>query len=183
MGMRTPSERNRWAERGNVTRQSGPWLSRRIQLWYRSCVVAKRCTLSIDAFEDIDDDNKRRRLKADLIHRSMERLLAPLRQASENGVDIWCSDGRLRRVFPRIAAYTADWPEQNLQSCTSEGNCPICTAEWEGRGSVDKEVELRDREQALGVLRAYFLHKSVAELKQLSLKPVWPWWGDARVSN
>jgi hypothetical protein len=108
----------------------------------------------------------------------MERLLAPLHKASVNGIDIWCSDGRLHRVYPRIAAYTADWPKQNLQSCMSEGSCPVCTAEWKGRGGVDKEVELRDWEQMLGVLQEYFLHRSVAELKQLNLKPVWPWWGD-----
>ncbi|KAG9121340.1 hypothetical protein FRC07_002734, partial [Ceratobasidium sp. 392] len=80
--------------------------------------------LPVNLFEDIDDDKERRRLKADLIHRSMERLLEPLKVPSEEGVDMWCLDGRLRRVFPRIAAYTANWPEQNLQLCTSEGSCP-----------------------------------------------------------
>ncbi|KAF8601012.1 hypothetical protein BDV93DRAFT_446595, partial [Ceratobasidium sp. AG-I] len=139
--------------------------------------------LPVDSFEDIENDAERRRLKADLVHRSMERLLEPLREASEKGVDMWCADGYLRRVYPRIAAYTVDWPEQNLHSCTSEGSCPICKATWQGRGDLDQPAELREREETLGVLRLYFLHNSIAELKQLSLKPVWPWWGDIPYVN
>ncbi|KAG9087886.1 hypothetical protein FS749_002576 [Ceratobasidium sp. UAMH 11750] len=133
--------------------------------------------LPIDAFEDVEDDNERRRLKADLVHRAMEKMMEPLREASENGVDMWCPDGRLRRVYPRIAAYMADWPEQNLQSCTSEGSCPVCTAKHGERGQCT-ETELRDREETLDALRGYFVHRDVGELRDLSLKPVWPWWGD-----
>ncbi|KAG9079264.1 hypothetical protein FS749_008660 [Ceratobasidium sp. UAMH 11750] len=134
--------------------------------------------LPVDAFEDIENNEERRRLKADLVHRSMGRILEPLREASKNGIEMWCPDGRLRRVFPRIAAYVADWPEQNLQSCTSEGSCPICKTKYAGRGDLDQQAELRDCEETLGVLRGYFAQKRVAELRALSLKPVWPWWGD-----
>ncbi|KAG9080059.1 hypothetical protein FRC06_007126, partial [Ceratobasidium sp. 370] len=126
--------------------------------------------LPIDAFEDVVNDDERRRLKADLVHRAMEKMLEPLREASENGVDMWCPDGRLRRVYPRIAAYMADWPEQNLQSCTSEGSCPVCTAKYGERGQCT-ETELRDREETLDALRGYFVHRDVGELRDLSLKP------------
>lgn len=139
--------------------------------------------LPIDAFEDIQDNEERQRLKGKLVHRSMERMLVPLREAAEEGVDTWCSDGYMRRVYPRVAAYIADWPEQNLQSCTPEGSCPVCKTTWKGRGHLEEEVELRDREETLGVLRSYFLHKSVPELGQLHLKPVWPWWGDVLYMN
>ncbi|KAF8602959.1 hypothetical protein BDV93DRAFT_398866, partial [Ceratobasidium sp. AG-I] len=134
--------------------------------------------LPIDAFEDIADDDERRRLKNNLIHRSIKRMFDPLKEVAETGVDMWCADGRKRRVYPRVAAYTADWPEQNLQSCTSEGSCPVCTTPWEGRGHIDRELELREREQTIGVLQNYFLYNSIPELDQLHLKPVWPWWGD-----
>ncbi|KAG9093161.1 hypothetical protein FS749_014954, partial [Ceratobasidium sp. UAMH 11750] len=133
--------------------------------------------LPIDAFEDIENDDERRRLKADLVHRAMEKMLEPLREASENGVDMWCPDSRLRRVYPRIAAYIADWPEQNLQACTSEGSCPVCTAKHGERGQC-AEAELRDREETLDALRGYFAYQDVGELRELNLKPVWPWWGD-----
>jgi hypothetical protein len=84
--------------------------------------------LPVDAFEDIPDDNERWRLKAELVHHAMEKMLSLLRTASEQGVEMWCPDGRLHHVFPHVAAYTADWPKQNLQCCTSEGGCPICKA-------------------------------------------------------
>ncbi|KAG8721961.1 hypothetical protein FRC09_007074 [Ceratobasidium sp. 395] len=136
--------------------------------------------LPVDGFEDIKNDDERRRLKSELIHRSMEKLLEPLKEVWESGVEMWCADGRLRRCFPRIAAYIADFPEQSLQSCTSEGSCPICKTKYKGRGADDDPIALRDREETLGLLRAYFgeTHKSAAELSPLSLKPVWPWWGD-----
>ncbi|KAG8780267.1 hypothetical protein FRC12_023265 [Ceratobasidium sp. 428] len=136
--------------------------------------------LPVDAFEDIENDDERRRLKAELIHRAMDKIMAPLEKVWESGVEMWCSDGRLRRVFPRIAAYIADFPEQSLQSCTSEGSCPMCKTKYAGRGKDVDPIALRDKEETTGLLRAYFAqpHRNVAELAPLSLKPVWPWWGD-----
>ncbi|QRV76877.1 hypothetical protein RhiJN_19722 [Ceratobasidium sp. AG-Ba] len=134
--------------------------------------------LPTDSFEDIDDDDERRRLKADLVHRCMEKMMEPLKEVWEDGVEMWCPDGRLRRVFPRMAAYMADWPEQNLQCCTTTGTCPICSTKGKGRGDLSQTADLRDRDETLGALRAYFICNHVGELKMLGLKPVWPWWGD-----
>ncbi|QRW02256.1 hypothetical protein RhiLY_01253 [Ceratobasidium sp. AG-Ba] len=64
--------------------------------------------LPTDPFEDVENDEERRRLKADLVHRAMEAMLEPLKQAMEEGVEMWCPDGRRQLVFPRIAAYLAD---------------------------------------------------------------------------
>jgi hypothetical protein len=132
--------------------------------------------LPVDAFEDVPNDDERRRMKADLIHRSMEAMLEPLQKASEEGVDMWCADGRLRRVYPMVAAHIADWPEQNLMSCTSEGSCPVCSTKWAGRGDGARPAPLRDRDETLDAIRAYFDYDNKGELKDLSLKPVWPWW-------
>ncbi|KAF8593860.1 hypothetical protein BDV93DRAFT_460130, partial [Ceratobasidium sp. AG-I] len=134
--------------------------------------------LPVDGFEDIKDDTERRRMKAELVHRALEKMLKPLKKASEEGVDMWCPDGRLRRVFPLVATYTADWPEQNLQSCTSEGSCPICKSEYHGRGDLDVDADLRDREETLRAIGACIAQGNAAEVKALRLKPVWPWWGD-----
>ncbi|CUA74762.1 Reverse gyrase [Rhizoctonia solani] len=134
--------------------------------------------LPIDAFEDVPDKDKRQRLKADLVHRVMEKMLEPLRVASEEGLEMWCPDGRLRHIYPRIGAYTADWPEQSLQCCTSEGSCPICKTKYSERGNFDDEAERREREETLCALRTYFRTKNEAHLDLLKLKPVWPWWGD-----
>jgi hypothetical protein len=134
--------------------------------------------LPTDPFEDIENDDERRRLKADLVHRCMEVMLAPLKEVWEDGVDMWCPDGRLRRVYPRIAAYMADWPEQNLHCCTSISGCPICATKQKGRGDWEHPSDPRQRDETLGALRAYFMCNDVRELKELGLKPVWPWWGD-----
>jgi hypothetical protein len=134
--------------------------------------------LPTDPFEDIENDDERRRLKADLVHRCMEMMLAPLKEVWEDGVDMWCPDGRLRRVYPRIAAYMADWPEQNLQCCTSISGCPTCATKQKGRGDLAQQSDPRQRDETLGALRAYFLSNDVRELTELGLKPVWPWWGD-----
>ncbi|KDN33080.1 hypothetical protein RSAG8_13831, partial [Rhizoctonia solani AG-8 WAC10335] len=134
--------------------------------------------LPVDSFEDISDDNERKRLKAELVHRAMEKMLEPLRTASEQGVEMWCPDGRLRRIYPRVAAYTADWPEQNLQCCTTEGGCPICKTTYANCGKLDDAADLHEREETLCALCTYILTKNKAHLDLLRLKPVWPWWGD-----
>ncbi|GAB1521016.1 hypothetical protein RhiTH_004106 [Rhizoctonia solani] len=134
--------------------------------------------LPIELFEDIADNDERQQLKMELVHRAMEKMFQPLREALEEGVEMWCPDGRLRRIFPRIAAYTADWPEQNLQGCTSEGGCPICKTLNSERGSLDEESDLRDREETLDAIRKYMMDQNITRLKLLGLKPTWPWWGD-----
>ncbi|KAG9091276.1 hypothetical protein FS749_016664 [Ceratobasidium sp. UAMH 11750] len=133
--------------------------------------------LPVDAFEDVANDDERRRMKADLVHRAMETMFAPLVAASKTGVEMWCADGRLRRVFPLVAAYMADWPEQNLQSCTTEGSCPVCTTNRKGRGELsDEPAPLRDREETLRAIRAYLDFRRKRDLQAMGLKPVWPWW-------
>ncbi|EUC57340.1 hypothetical protein RSOL_219280, partial [Rhizoctonia solani AG-3 Rhs1AP] len=134
--------------------------------------------LPVDAFEDVPDDDERKRLKAELVHRAMEKMLEPLREASVNGIEMWCPDGFKRRIYPRVAAYTADWPEQSLQCVTTEGRCPICKAAYRNRGHLVDEAEQREREETLNALRTYIATTNEAHLDLLGLRPVWPWWGD-----
>lgn len=82
--------------------------------------------LSIDKFENIKNVDERARLKAELTHAAMARIMAPLREAGRTGVKMWCADGRERRVYPFVAAFVGDWPEQNLMACTNQGGCPVC---------------------------------------------------------
>ncbi|KAG8729536.1 hypothetical protein FRC10_003813 [Ceratobasidium sp. 414] len=133
--------------------------------------------LPVDGFEDVANDDERRRMKADLVHRAMETMFAPLVAASKTRVEMWCADGRLHHVFPLVAAYMADWPEQNLQSCTTEGSCPVCTTKRKGRGELsDEPAPLRDWEETLRAIRAYFDFRRKRDLQTMGLKPVWPWW-------
>ncbi|KAF8760050.1 Zn-finger protein [Rhizoctonia solani] len=82
---------------------------------------SKRTTLLLgylptDSFEDVENDNERRRLKAETGPPLHGVMLAPLKEAMEDGVEMWCPDGRCRLVFSEIAAYLADWPEKGEET-------------------------------------------------------------------
>ncbi|KAF8749162.1 Zn-finger protein [Rhizoctonia solani] len=114
--------------------------------------------LPVEDFDDIEDDNERQRLKGQLVHDAMRKLMKPLEAASRDGVEMWCADGRLCRVFLIVASYVADWPEQ----CLMAEKCPR-----------------RKPPDTLDALEEYFDNGDVRHLNQgPGLKPWWPWWAN-----
>ncbi|KAG8796343.1 hypothetical protein FRC12_000060 [Ceratobasidium sp. 428] len=144
--------------------------------------ASKRATvilgyLPVDSFKDVTSKPLRSELRGELLHRSMEAIMEPLKVASRHGVPMWCADGYLRRVYPILAAYVGDWPEQNDVSCTIRSGCPVCRQPFEGRGS-GKAARMRSHEDTVAAFRAYDETKNKATLKELKLKPWKPFWLD-----
>jgi hypothetical protein len=132
--------------------------------------------LPCESFQDVKDPTQRARLRNELVHRAMEVLMAPLKEASRDGVDMWCADGHLRRVYPIVAAFTGDWPEQNDMACTDQGGCPICTVEYDTRGSYPNDSPMRKPWDTVAAIQAYYEHGDLGELRDERVKPWKPWW-------
>ncbi|KAF8871060.1 hypothetical protein CPB84DRAFT_1818259 [Gymnopilus junonius] len=61
-----------------------------------------------------------------IFHEAMRIVLEPLKKAGKDGVEMTCSNGDIRCVFPILTCYVADYPEQCLVTCTKYGTCPKC---------------------------------------------------------
>ena len=77
-----------------------------------------------------------------LYHQCMRILLQPLVKSGTDGVEMTCADGFVRRVYPILAAFIADHPEQCLVACCKENYCPRCIVMPNNRGE-HKNLPLR----------------------------------------
>lgn len=97
-----------------------------------------------------------------LFHHAMKTLLSPLVEAGTHGRHMVCADGHVRLIFPILAAYVADYPEQCLVACNKENRCPVCTVGSDQRGE-HLLFSLRDPEDTLTAIRDHDGDATAAE--------------------
>ncbi|KAH9931773.1 hypothetical protein B0H21DRAFT_836254 [Amylocystis lapponica] len=101
----------------------------------------------------------------------------PLIEAGNQGVEMVCADGCVRRVHPILAAYIADHPEQCLVACCKENCCPKCTVPPDRRGEVVYSV-MRDPREIEQLLEEKWKGESPADFKAYGLRLIDPFWKD-----
>ncbi|KAI0750184.1 hypothetical protein C8Q80DRAFT_1102266, partial [Daedaleopsis nitida] len=110
-----------------------------------------------------------------LFHTCMRALLEPLIAAGNEGIDMVCADGFIRRVFPILAAYVADHPEQCLVVGCQENFCPKCLVEPKKRGEP-AHFCLRDPTHTLSILDRAAQGDKPADFTKLGLRAIDPFW-------
>ncbi|KAI0070398.1 hypothetical protein K474DRAFT_1713361 [Panus rudis PR-1116 ss-1] len=102
-----------------------------------------------------------------LVHQCMHAILDPLIEAGKNGVLMVCADGKYRKVYPILATYVADHPEQCLVINCKENHCPRGTVSPDKRGEPSNCV-MRNLEETIRLLNT---HETAS--KSEYMKPEW----------
>ncbi|KAG8707606.1 hypothetical protein FRC08_000391 [Ceratobasidium sp. 394] len=134
--------------------------------------------LPVEKFGHVTDPGEQMRLRNNLTHRAMEKVMEPLRVASKEGVVVLCADGRYRKAYPIVAASTLDFKEQCTMACIIESGCPKCKQQYRGRGDYGSPAPARTNFETLSALYAYLEHGDRTMMDKLRLHPIWPWWAN-----
>jgi hypothetical protein len=112
-----------------------------------------------------------------LFHQCMESLLEPLKTVGREGEEMTCADGWVRRVYPVLAAYVADFPEQCLVACCMESRCPRCLVQHNERG-LPAWSDPRDHKKTAEILRQRAEGLKPKAFVSQGLRPVKPFWAN-----
>ncbi|KAI6020400.1 hypothetical protein BKA83DRAFT_4464679 [Pisolithus microcarpus] len=106
--------------------------------------------LPVSKLESFDDNSIGQH---HLFHYCMRRMVQPLVDTGRNGVVMVCADGQIRRVFPILAAYIRDHPEQCLIACCAKNRCPKCLVPAKEQG-INMPFQPRDQTHTTCTLHA-----------------------------
>ncbi|KAJ7131567.1 hypothetical protein C8R43DRAFT_930595, partial [Mycena crocata] len=112
-----------------------------------------------------------------LFHKCMRTILEPLVEAGKQGVEMLCADGNLRLVYPILAAYVADYPEQCLIACCKENRCPKCVVHPDRR-ELPVHSALRDPEETIKLMKKHAQGRKPKEFERQGIRPADPFWKD-----
>jgi hypothetical protein len=116
-----------------------------------------------------------------LFHECMRILLEPLCHAGRFGVDMVCADGLMRSVYPIIASYIADHPEQCLIAGCKESRCPRCIVPTEDLGEfadAANEWPHRNANETVSSLVLVSNGLKSDKFDKWGLKRISPFWAD-----
>lgn len=108
----------------------------------------------------------------------MRSLLAPLIKAGTEGVDMVCADGFIRKVYPIVAVYIADHPEQCLVACCQENHCPKCLVHPDKRGQAFDITNARDPSKTASLIQDALRGTKTSAFNEAGLRPITPFWID-----
>jgi hypothetical protein len=118
-----------------------------------------------------------------LFHYCMKLLLQPLVAAGHNGIEMVCADGCIQRIFPILAVFIGDHPEQCLVACCTENRCPKCLVPPDQRGA-NFQFPLRNQTQTTQTLHAQATDQYPPEFIAEGLHPVFsPFWTELPYTN
>ena len=94
-----------------------------------------------------------------------------------------CADGLIRWVYPLLATFIGDHPEQCLVACCAENRCPKCHMPADQRGAPFKFLS-HNQVQTTRVLQAQVAGEYPPEFIAEGLRPVFsPFWANLPHSN
>ncbi|KAJ8486761.1 hypothetical protein ONZ45_g14559 [Pleurotus djamor] len=155
---------------GNISKEV-----RRKPTTYATVLIGYLPTAKLQCF----GENTRSLAGYRMFHHCMSLLLKPLVAAGKEGVEMTCADGFIRKMFPILAAYIADYPEQCLVACCKENQCPRCLVQPTKRGELLTTIEQRRPEDILHTLRAHKRGQKPPNFEKHGLRPVYnAFWKD-----
>ena len=95
--------------------------------------------LPTTCLQHITSATLRRWALANLFHACMRHVLAFLREAGIQGIDMATGNGDVYRCHPIFSIFIGNYPEQILVTCLKNGECPTCPIPQEDLGSGEMQ--------------------------------------------